>query len=54
MFPSDPDPHFDYQHGILKNLPGFTDPKQLDDFERVEAAKAIFDLQTIPSRGSLT
>jgi len=35
-----PDPHFDYEHGILKNLPGFTNQKKLDDFERVQATKA--------------
>jgi cell filamentation protein len=50
--PSGPDPHYDYQHNILKNLPGFTDPSQLDSFERVEAAEEIFDLQKYPVDGS--
>ena len=46
-----PDPHFDYEHGILKNLPGFTNQKKLDDFERVQATKAIFNLRGHPVRG---
>jgi cell filamentation protein len=50
--PSGPDPHYDYQHNILKNLPGFTDPILLDRFERVEAAEEIFDLQKYPVDGS--
>jgi len=50
--PSGPDPHYDYQHNILKNLPGFTDPILLDSFERVEAAEEIFDLQKYPVVGS--
>lgn len=50
--PSGPDPHYDYQHNILKNLPGITDPILLDSFERVEAAEEIFDLQKYPVDGS--
>jgi cell filamentation protein len=50
--PSGPDPHYDYKHEILKNLPGYTDPVQLDKFERVEAATAIFDLQIEPGAGT--
>jgi cell filamentation protein len=50
--PSGPDPHYDYQHNILKNLPGFTDPILLDSFERIEAAEEIFDLQKYPVDGS--
>ena len=50
--PSGPDPHYDYQHNILKNLPGFTDPILLDSFERVEAAEEIFDLQKYPVLGA--
>jgi cell filamentation protein len=50
--PSGTDPHYDYQHNILKNLPGFTDPILLDSFERVEAAEEIFDLQEYPVDGS--
>jgi cell filamentation protein len=49
---SGPDPHYDYQHKILKNLPGFTDPILLDSFERVEAAEEIFDLQKYPVKGT--
>lgn len=48
---SGPDPQYDYKHEILKNLPGFTDPAQLDRFERAEAATAIFDLQKYPVAG---
>ena len=50
--PSGPDPHYDYQHNILKNLPGFTDQILLDSFERVEAAEEIFDLQKYPVEGA--
>ncbi|MGD0547017.1 MAG: Fic family protein [Terracidiphilus sp.] len=50
--PSGPDPHYDYKHEILKNLPGFTDPIQLDNFERVSAAEEIFDLQKNPVNGA--
>jgi cell filamentation protein len=50
--PSGPDPHYDYEHEILKNLHGFTNPIQLDKFERVEAAEEIFDLQKNPVAGS--
>jgi cell filamentation protein len=38
------DPHFDYKHNILKNIPGFTDPKRLDLFERKRAARAILNI----------
>ncbi len=47
-----PDPHYDYKHDILNNLPGYIDPEQLDKFERVEAAIAIFDLQKNPVQGA--
>jgi cell filamentation protein len=50
--PTGPDPHYDYEYGILINLPGFTDPDQLDKFERVEATTAIFDLQINPVKGA--
>ncbi|MGD0632283.1 MAG: Fic family protein [Terracidiphilus sp.] len=50
--PAGPDPHYDYKHEILKNLPAYTDPVQLDKFERVEAATAIFDLQKNPIAGA--
>ena len=46
-----PDPHFDYEHGILKNLQGFTDQKKLDKFERIQATKAILNLRGNPVRG---
>src|ERR1035441_3443888 len=46
-----PDPHFDYKHGVLKNLPGFTDRKQLDKFERIQATKAILNLRGNPVKG---
>jgi cell filamentation protein len=47
-----PDPHFDYEHGVLKNIPGFTDQKNLDDFERIQATKAILNLKGHPVRGT--
>jgi cell filamentation protein len=46
-----PDPHFDYEHGILKNIPGFTHQTQLDRFERIQATKAIVNLKVKPVRG---
>jgi cell filamentation protein len=46
------DPQYDYKHEILKNIPGYTDPVQLDKFERVEAATTIFDLQKNPVAGT--
>jgi cell filamentation protein len=49
--PPGPDPHYDYKHDILKNLPGFTDPNQLENFECIEAATEIFDLQKYPVNG---
>jgi len=45
------DPHFDYEHGILKNILGFTDQDKLDRFERIEATRAILNLQRNPVRG---
>jgi cell filamentation protein len=46
-----PDPHFDYKHGVLKNLPGFTDHKKLDNFERIQATQAILNLRGNPVKG---
>jgi len=43
-----PDPHFDYEHNLLKNLPGLTDQKLLDDFERIQATKALVNLWSKP------
>jgi cell filamentation protein len=45
------DPHFDYKNNILRNVPGFTRPDQLDRFERKRTARAILNLQTNPVRG---
>jgi cell filamentation protein len=45
------DPHFDYEHNILKNLPGFTDQELLDKFERIQATKAILNLPLNPVMG---
>jgi cell filamentation protein len=47
-----PDPHFDYKHNLLKNYPGLTDQKLLDDFERIQAIKASVNLRCNPVRGS--
>jgi cell filamentation protein len=46
------DPHFDNVHGVLKNLPGFTEQGKLEDFERKKATKAILNLHTHPVKGS--
>jgi cell filamentation protein len=45
------DPRFDSVHGILKNLPGFTEQCELDDFERKKATKAILNLHAHPVKG---
>jgi cell filamentation protein len=47
-----PDPHFDYEHNLLKNYPGLTDQKLLDDFERIQAAKALVNLGDNPVAGN--
>jgi cell filamentation protein len=47
-----PDPHFDYEHKLLKNLPGLTDQKQFDDFERIQAIKALVNLRDNPVTGN--
>jgi len=44
-------PHFDLKHGILKNIPGFTEQERLDRFERIQATKALLNLQNNPVRG---
>ncbi|MGD0735431.1 MAG: Fic family protein [Terracidiphilus sp.] len=46
------DPHFDDEHGILKNLPGITDQAKLDQFEAAEAAVAMIRLSFFPVQGS--
>jgi cell filamentation protein len=46
------DPHFDSANGILRNLRGFTEPRQLDRFERRQALKALIDLAINPVRGN--
>jgi cell filamentation protein len=49
--PHFPDPHFDYEHNILKNIPGLIDKKSLDDFERIQAIKNILNLESDPVTG---
>jgi cell filamentation protein len=46
------DPHFDYEHGILRNVPGLTDQAKLDRFEAAEAAEALVRLHANPVRGA--
>jgi cell filamentation protein len=46
-----PDPYFDYEHGVLKNIPGITDQEKLDKFERIQATKAILNLIGQPVKG---
>jgi cell filamentation protein len=53
--PSDPqgiDPHFDYEHGILRNLPGYTTQAKLDRFEAAESAAANIRLKINPVKGA--
>jgi cell filamentation protein len=50
--PSGIDPHFDYLHGILRNIPGFTAQAILDRFEAAESAEALVRLQISPVSGS--
>ena len=53
--PIDPrgvDPHFDYPHGILKNVPGFTTQDKLDRFEAAESAEALVRLLIKPIEGA--
>jgi cell filamentation protein len=45
------DPHFELKHGILRNIPGFTEQERLDKFERIQATKALLNLQDNPVRG---
>jgi len=49
--PIESDRHFDQAHGILSNVPGLTDPGELEDFERIQATKAIFNLLLDPVKG---
>ena len=46
------DPHFDYAHGILRNVPGLTDQAKLDRFEAAAAAEALVRLHANPIRGA--
>ena len=53
--PSDPqgiDPHFDYEHGILRNLPGYTSQAKLERFEAAESAAANIRLKISPVKGA--
>jgi cell filamentation protein len=50
--PSGIDPHFDYLHGILRNVPGYSTQAKLDRFEAAEAAEALVRLQTNPVEGA--
>jgi cell filamentation protein len=50
--PNADDPHVDSSSGVLRNLKGFVDQRKLDNFERREAAIAIYDLELDPVRGN--
>ncbi|MGD0733141.1 MAG: Fic family protein [Terracidiphilus sp.] len=50
--PAVTDPHFDSANGVLLNLRGFTERRQLDRFERRQALKALIDLAINPVRGN--
>jgi cell filamentation protein len=50
--PNADDPHVDASSGVLRNLKGFVDQRKLDNFERREAAIAIYDLELHPVRGN--
>jgi cell filamentation protein len=49
--PSSFDPHFDAEHGVLRNLPGLTKQTQLDGFEGAAVADALVQLYFEPVRG---
>jgi len=46
------DPHFDSANGVLRNLPGFTDERQLGQFEGARALKALIGLTIDPICGN--
>jgi cell filamentation protein len=46
------DPHFDYEHGVLRNVPGLTDQAKLDRFEAAEAGEALVRLHAKPIKGA--
>jgi len=50
--PSGIDPHFDYAHEILRNIPGYSDQARLDRFEAGESADALVRLQVSPIQGA--
>jgi len=50
--PSGIDPHFDYAHEILRNIPGYSDQAKLDRFEAGESADALVRLQVSPIQGA--
>jgi cell filamentation protein len=50
--PLEVDPHFDTQHGVLRNLRGITDQERLDRFEAAEAAEALVRLSADPVKGA--
>ncbi|MGA3080153.1 MAG: Fic family protein [Terracidiphilus sp.] len=46
------DPHFDYLHGVLRNIPGYATQVTLDRFEAAETAEAIVRLRVNPIKGA--
>jgi cell filamentation protein len=50
--PDASDPHFDSANGVLRNLRGLTDQRQLDRFERRQALRALIDLTINPVSGN--
>jgi len=46
------DPQYDYDHGVLRNLPGLIDQEKLDRFEAAEAAEALIRLAINPVKGN--
>lgn len=49
--PKNADPQFDSVNGVLLNLHGFTEQRQLDRFEKTQTLRALVDLSINPVRG---
>jgi fido (protein-threonine AMPylation protein) len=49
--PAQNDPHYDWEHRILRNLRGLTQQQQLDLWEARESGKALLRLAMEPVHG---
>lgn len=50
--PEQLDPHYDFEHDILKNVPGFVSRPSLVRFERIKTAASLTRLAFHPVKGS--